>query len=122
MDSQKAHEELKQEVAELRDRIAKLTDTQNAQYTDIMLALRGIEQKLQNSDVSLTPAEELYDDARELVIEHQTASTSFLQRCLRIGYSRAAQIIDRLEEEGVITKSDGGLHRKVLVLREEDLN
>ncbi len=60
-------------------------------------------------------AEDLYDDAKETVLEYQKASTSFLQRKLRIGYSIAAQLIDMLEEEGIIGPAEGAVPRAILV-------
>lgn len=58
--------------------------------------------------------DDLYEDARALVIETKKASTSFLQRKLRIGYSRAARLIDLLEERGVIGPKDGSKDREIL--------
>jgi S-DNA-T family DNA segregation ATPase FtsK/SpoIIIE len=58
--------------------------------------------------------DELYQKARELVIEARKASTSFLQRKLGIGYSRASHLLDRLEEEGVIGPAEGSKPREVL--------
>lgn len=59
--------------------------------------------------------DELYAQAREIVIETQTASTTFLQRKLRVGYARAASLMDALHERGVVSGSEGGRARKVLV-------
>lgn len=56
----------------------------------------------------------LYEKAEEIVIESQSASTSFLQRKLDIGYARAAHIMDLLELRGVIEPGDGARRRKVL--------
>ncbi|MHB8368405.1 MAG: FtsK/SpoIIIE family DNA translocase [Leptospirales bacterium] len=54
------------------------------------------------------PEEEgLYQDALAVVVRQKKASTSLIQRHLRIGYNRAARLIDRMEEEGVIGPSDG---------------
>jgi S-DNA-T family DNA segregation ATPase FtsK/SpoIIIE len=49
----------------------------------------------------------LYEEAKKIVIESKKASSSLLQRRLRVGYARAARLIDMLEENGVITPSDG---------------
>jgi len=57
----------------------------------------------------------LFDEARKLVILHQQGSISLLQRRLRIGYSRAARIIDQLEEAGVVGAYDGSKAREVLI-------
>lgn len=57
--------------------------------------------------------DELYEDAKEAVIEAGKASTSFIQRKLRVGYSRAARLMDMLEENGVIGPANGVEPRKV---------
>lgn len=59
--------------------------------------------------------DDLYEDAREEVIKAGRASTSYLQRKLRIGYARAARLIDILEEKGVIGPGDGAKPREVLI-------
>ncbi|MBU1292558.1 DNA translocase FtsK, partial [Patescibacteria group bacterium] len=58
--------------------------------------------------------DELYSAAREAVEEAGRASTSYLQRKLRIGYSRAARLMDILEEKGVIGPADGSRPREVI--------
>ncbi|MBU4536699.1 DNA translocase FtsK [Patescibacteria group bacterium] len=60
-------------------------------------------------------SDDLFDDAREAVIEAGKASTSYLQRKLRVGYARAARIMDELEEAGMIGPADGSKPREVLV-------
>jgi len=59
--------------------------------------------------------DELYQEAVQVVVENQQASTSFLQRKMRIGYNRAARIMDQLEERGVISQRDGSKPRQVLM-------
>lgn len=58
--------------------------------------------------------DDLYESAREEVIKAGKASTSYIQRRLRVGYSRAARLMDLLEEKGVIGPSDGSKPREVL--------
>lgn len=58
--------------------------------------------------------DELYEEARELVIKAGKASTSYLQRRLRVGYARAARLMDILEDRGVIGPQDGSKPRDVL--------
>jgi len=61
----------------------------------------------------------LYNDAKELVIQADKASASYLQRRLQIGYARAARLLDMLEEEGIIGPSNGAKPRKILVEKEK---
>lgn len=61
----------------------------------------------------------LYPEAKQAVIEAGKASTSYLQRKLRIGYSRAARLIDLLEERGVIGAGDGAKPREIIRLDDD---
>ena len=65
--------------------------------------------------------DELYEEARQTVIEAGKASTSFLQRKLKIGYARAARLVDMLEERGVVGQGEGARARQVLVVNESHL-
>ncbi len=58
--------------------------------------------------------DELYHEARRVVEEAGKASTSYIQRKLKVGYSRAARLIDLLEERGVVGPSDGAKPREVI--------
>ncbi len=60
------------------------------------------------------PKDSLYHKARELVLSTRTASTTFIQRKLKVGYARAASLMDELEENGVIGPADGSKPRKIL--------
>jgi S-DNA-T family DNA segregation ATPase FtsK/SpoIIIE len=64
--------------------------------------------------------DDLYEDAREIVIEAEKASTSYLQRKLKVGYARAARLMDMLEERGVVGEADGSKPREVLIKGNED--
>ncbi|MFT5037080.1 MAG: S-DNA-T family DNA segregation ATPase FtsK/SpoIIIE [Candidatus Azotimanducaceae bacterium] len=64
--------------------------------------------------------DDLYEEARDAVVEAGKASTSWLQRKFRIGYSRAARLMDILEERGVIGAADGAKAREVLMGNDED--
>lgn len=59
--------------------------------------------------------DDMYRDAVQAVIEGRKASTSLLQRRLRIGYGRAARLIETMEEQGIISHADGNRPREVLV-------
>jgi S-DNA-T family DNA segregation ATPase FtsK/SpoIIIE len=63
--------------------------------------------------------DEKYDEALGFVAETGQASISLIQRRFRIGYNRAARIIEKMEEEGVVGPSDGVKPREVLVKKIE---
>jgi S-DNA-T family DNA segregation ATPase FtsK/SpoIIIE len=63
--------------------------------------------------------DELYEEAKRIVVQHQQGSISLLQRRLKIGYSRAARLIDEMEEEGVVGPPDGSKPRQVYYLPED---
>lgn len=63
--------------------------------------------------------DELYEEAKRVVIEAGKGSSSLLQRRLRIGYSRAASLLDALEAQGIVGPAQGAKPRKVLVEKEE---
>lgn len=65
------------------------------------------------------PADEMLPKAIEVVIEAQSASTTLLQRKLKLGYARAARIIDDLESSGIIGPYEGAKPRKVLVTKQQ---
>jgi S-DNA-T family DNA segregation ATPase FtsK/SpoIIIE len=58
--------------------------------------------------------DELFAEAARVVAEHDRASASLLQRRLRIGYARAARLLDALEEAGIIGPADGSNARRVI--------
>jgi S-DNA-T family DNA segregation ATPase FtsK/SpoIIIE len=61
------------------------------------------------------PRDTLYDEAKAIVIDTQIASTTFLQRKLKIGYARAASLMDELEVRGIISSQEGSKPRRVLI-------
>jgi len=66
-----------------------------------------------------TEEDDLYDQAVEVVAQAGKASASLLQRRLKIGYARAARLLDLLEEDGIIGPADGAKPRDVLVSRDQ---
>ncbi len=66
--------------------------------------------------------DELFEEAAELVVRHQQGSVSLIQRRLKVGYSRAARIIDELEAAGIVGPFDGSKARQVLVETDGELN
>ncbi len=66
--------------------------------------------------------DDAYEDAKAAVIEAKKASTSYIQRKLRVGYSRAARLMDLLEKRGIIGPADGAKAREILIGISEDNN
>lgn len=62
--------------------------------------------------------DDLYEEAVEFVMEHNSASVSLLQRRFRIGYNRAARLIDAMEREGIISGQNGSKPREVLITKQ----
>ncbi|MBC5647215.1 FtsK/SpoIIIE family DNA translocase [Christensenella tenuis] len=79
----------------------------------------GISKDSANPIAGQAETDELFLRALETIVEYDQASTSMLQRRLRIGYARAARLIDQLEEHGYISPMDGSKGRQVLVTKEE---
>lgn len=79
----------------------------------------GIDQEEAGSDFSLSgdhsSGDALYDQALAIVLREQKASTSFIQRHLQIGYNRAARIMEKMEEEGVVSKPNHVGKREILI-------
>ncbi|MCH1623726.1 DNA translocase FtsK [Ferdinandcohnia quinoae] len=89
---------------------------QKAQYQEEMIPSETTEKSEEVDD-------ELYDDAVQLVIEMQTASVSMLQRRFRIGYTRAARLIDEMEARGIVGQYEGSKPRTVLIsAKNEDVS
>ncbi len=65
--------------------------------------------------------DDLYRDALQVVIDSGKASASLLQRRLRVGYARAARLIETMEDQGVIGPADGARPREVLISSLDDL-
>ncbi|OGX11196.1 MAG: hypothetical protein A2351_02965 [Omnitrophica bacterium RIFOXYB12_FULL_50_7] len=74
-------------------------------------------QAAQNSSMpgGVGEKDEIFDEAKRIVLTTRQASTSYLQRRLRLGYSRAARVVDQLEAAGVIGPQDGAKPREILL-------
>ena len=106
------------------DEIKRIIDftveQQKAQYDDNMMNLDAVDTSSSNSglaDMEGTTDEDdpLYNDIVKFVIESQKASASLFQRKFKLGYNRAARIVDLLEERGIIGPQNGSKPREVLV-------
>jgi S-DNA-T family DNA segregation ATPase FtsK/SpoIIIE len=71
------------------------------------------------NDSSAANRDELFDGAVRLTVESEQASTSFLQRRMKIGYSRAARLMDQLEAAGIVGPAEGAKPRKIFVTAED---
>ncbi|MFC4735659.1 DNA translocase FtsK [Bacillus daqingensis] len=89
-------------------------EQQQAQYAEDMIPDDEPETTGAESDDALFP------DAVALVTEMQTASVSMLQRRFRVGYARAARLIDEMEQQGIVGPYEGSKPREVLAARRED--
>ena len=79
------------------------------------------EKKKDTAGNFLTDLDPMFQDAARTIVRHQQGSVSLLQRRLRLGYSRAARIVDQLEEAGIVGPNDGSKARTVLIENEEQL-
>ena len=73
-------------------------------------------------DGSMADEDDMYMDAVNVVVESRKASASLLQRRLRVGYARAARLIEAMEEQGIIGAADGSRPRDVLINSVDEIN
>ncbi|MEL3960582.1 DNA translocase FtsK [Lysinibacillus endophyticus] len=97
--------------AEVEAVVDFVIEQQKAQYDETMIPTDEPDKTFEDE------TDELYDEAVQLVVEMQTASVSMLQRRFRIGYSRAARIVDQMELRGVVGPPDGSRPRQVLITK-----
>ena len=104
------------------DEVEKVIDwvkkQQKASYDHNMIPQSGTAKSAETSDDE--PDDEFYEPAVELVRKQQTASVSMLQRRFRIGYNRAARIVDEMEAKGIVGPSEGSKPRQVLLPAKKD--
>ena len=79
------------------------------------------EKKSKGNTSFIADLDDMFDEAARLIVRHQQGSVSLLQRRLKLGYARAARIVDQLEEAGVVGPSEGSKAREVLIENEEQL-
>jgi len=99
---------------EIEELVGFLKDASEPQYDDSVLDFKAT--KGAGGTFGVTDADDdLYDDAVKLVTEAGKASASLLQRRLRVGYARAARLLDILEDNGVVGPQEGAKPRDVLI-------
>jgi len=97
---------------EVENIISWVKKQQKPEYDKGMIPQKGQENSDNQDD---EPKDEFYNQAVDLVRQQQTASVSLLQRRFRIGYNRAARIVDEMEEKGIVGPSEGSKPRQVLL-------
>ncbi len=105
------------------DEVERLTNyiyTQKG-YAKRFLLPSMFEKKQSAQSNFLADLDPMFEDAARVIVRHQQGSVSLLQRRLKLGYSRAARIVDQLEEAGVVGPSEGSKAREVIVENEEQL-
>ncbi|MCF6137166.1 DNA translocase FtsK [Pseudalkalibacillus berkeleyi] len=99
---------------EVQDVVDFVIGQQKAKYQQEMIPTDEPEKKVEDVE------DDLFDDAVSLIIDMQTASVSMLQRRFRIGYTRAARLIDAMEARGIVGPYEGSKPREVLVSQQQD--
>jgi DNA segregation ATPase FtsK/SpoIIIE, S-DNA-T family len=105
------------------DEVEKITNyvySQQAYSKPYFLPSLYDKKKETSSGVS-SDLDPMFEEAAKVIVRHQQGSVSLLQRRLKLGYSRAARIVDQLEEAGIVGPNDGSKARSVLVENEEQL-
>ena len=105
---------------EIKKIIDFTVEQQKAQYDESLMNLEAIDHNVSNASGqefgdAANDEDPLYNDIVQFVIESQKASASLLQRRFKLGYNRAARLIDLLEERGIIGPANGSKPREVLV-------
>ncbi|MBT4882173.1 MAG: DNA translocase FtsK [Flavobacteriales bacterium] len=103
------------------EKICEFIGSQRAYPQAHMLPEYEAEGEAVGGKADLDDKDAMFDEAALLVVQHQSGSTSMIQRRLRLGYNRAGRIIDQLEAAGVVGAFEGSKARKVLVRDEIEL-
>ena len=111
-------------TSEVRAVVNYLKNQSKAEYSDTIIEeidshVPQQKGEKKGSDFSSESSDDKLEEAIKVIIENQTASTSFLQRKLSLGYARAARIIDELEQLGVIGEANGSKPREILMSKEQ---
>ena len=104
-----------------------IENNENAQYSnDVAQKMESLSNDTTNTTVTISDVENTDDgrdpyfaEAASIITDKERASIGMLQRYLKIGFNRAARIMDQLEEAGVVGPEEGTKPRKVLVTKEE---
>lgn len=110
-----------EEVEDLCNYIKRQGDSQYNDEIQKEIDEKAVQDKKSpfESDGDSEQLDALFDKAVDIVLESGTASTSFLQRKLSVGYARGAKIMDQLQEKGIIGPQDGAKKREILINRQQ---
>ena len=103
------------------EKICEFIGSQRAYPQAHLLPEYEAEAEAVGGKADLEDKDAMFDEAALLVVQHQSGSTSMIQRRLRLGYNRAGRIIDQLEAAGVVGPFEGSKARKVMVRDEMEL-
>ncbi|GAB5519674.1 MAG: hypothetical protein RhofKO_19250 [Rhodothermales bacterium] len=103
------------------DRLTEFVEAQPGQGPYILPPLEEPPDAGGPSSTSQTDRDDLFADAARVIVRSQQGSVSLLQRKLSVGYSRAARIVDQLEDAGIVGPFEGSKARQVLVPTEQEL-
>ena len=104
------------------EKICEFIGSQKAYPQAHMLPEYEGETEAVGSKADLNDKDDMFDQAALIVVQHQSGSTSLIQRKLRLGYNRSGRIIDQLEAVGIVGPFEGSKARKVLVRDEIELD
>lgn len=113
-------------TSEIREVVNFLKNEHTAEYSDEVIA--EVEENTPqpkdsgsagSDNVSVNPDDDLVNQAISIIVQTNNASTAFLQRKLKLGFPRAARIMDEIEEMGIIGPQDGSKARKINITKEE---
>lgn len=107
-------DEIKRVVTHLKQAYREMIPDEIIISDGAPISVGGMGSDMSSSNDSDDSDDDLYEQAKDIVVSSGKASTSYLQRRLKIGYSRAARLIDILEERGVVGAQDGAKPRLVL--------
>lgn len=114
-----ATEEIKRVVDYLKAQATSQYDEEVAQEIEKHIPVPKGEKPSQTEGGSDSSSDNMTERAIEAVVEAGQASTSYLQRKLKLGYARAARIMDELEEMGIVGPADGAKPREVRLTRSQ---
>lgn len=113
-------------TSEIREVVNFLKNEHTAEYSDEVIA--EVEENTPqpkdsgsagSDNVSVNPDDDLVNQAISIIVQTNNASTAFLQRKLKLGFPRAARIMDEIEEMGIIGPQEGSKARKINITKEE---